>query len=81
MLTRRCILLPCAHSQEEAAILALTKRELTAKAKAMGAPLRSGPMTKTALVDVVLAATRAGAGALLAAPSDVFARIVPYLES
>ena len=68
------------------AIAAMTNRELKAKAKAMGAPgFRSRPpMRKSELVAVVLAATRAAAGAearLLAAPDNVFSRIVPFLES
>ena len=72
-----------AAAAEEASISALTKRELKDKARAMSIPLRSGPMKKSDLIDAVMGATRAaaGRGAMLTVPSDVFAHIVPYLES
>ena len=72
-----------AAAAEEASISALTKRELKDKARAMGVPLRSGPMKKSDLIDAVMGATRAAAAGrgMLTVPSDVFAHIVPYLES
>ena len=71
-----------AAAAKEASISALTKRELKDKARAMSIPLRSGPMKKSDLIDAVMGCMRAGAArGMLTVPGDVFAHIVPYLES
>ena len=71
-----------AAAAREASIRAMSKRRLKALALRLGVTLPGGAFDKSYFVDSILAVLREeGERPMLTVPSDVFAHIVPYLES